>query len=240
MNRAKLGCVYSIICLSNNKIYIGQTVDFKRRIWEHLHSLQLNKHKNHYMQQDFNTYGVNCFKFNIIADNLNLETRRNTETYYIQKYGGIESTNVYNYQDNITENTEMRHLVSTHQKGKIISPTAIEKMRNTLTGRKLSEEHKQHIKQSCARFCGDNNPAKRKEVRAKISQKVSGKNNGMYGKRKYNQDFILTLREDYITLKSYRAVADKYNISVTTIANLIKFGETYNPSTYLAKRKFND
>lgn len=240
MNKTKLGCVYSIKCLANNKIYIGQTINFKRRIWEHLHLLKSDKHKNHYLQHDFNKYGVNNFKFDKLLDDLDLQTRRNIETYYIQKYGGIESVNVYNYQDNLTENTEMRRLVSEHQKGKTISQTAIAKMKKTLTGRKLSIEHKQHIKQSCAKYIGDNNPAKRDEVRAKISKKVSGKNNGMYGKRKYSQDFITILRNDYLVLKSYRVVADKYSIAKTTVTNLIKFGETYNPSTYLIKRKFND
>ena len=33
----KLGCVYEIRCVVSNKVYYGQTIDFKRRVWEHLH-----------------------------------------------------------------------------------------------------------------------------------------------------------------------------------------------------------
>ena len=180
---------------------------------------------------------IRSLKFSLIQTNLNLKNRRALETYYIQYYGGIESDNVYNYQDNITENKEMRKLVSKGQKGKIIKQDSIDKMRKSLTGRKLSEEHKLHIKQSCSKFIGDNNPAKRPEVRRKISEKVRGKGNGMYGKRKYTQDFIQLIREEYNVVKTYKAVADKHNISCTTITNLIKYGQTFNPNNYYKKRK---
>lgn len=66
----------------------------------------------------------------------------------------------------------------------------------------------------------------------KISQKVSGKGNGMYSKRKYTQDFVENLKQNYGKLKNYKKVAQKYQIAVATIMNLIKYGETYNPSNY--------
>ncbi len=134
------------------------------------------------MQEDYNMYGDNMFEITILEENLDKKCRLQRETYYIKKYGGIESETVYNYQDNINENEEMCELVSKGQLGKIISPESIAKMRKSLTGRKLTEEHKLHIKQSCAKLCGDNNPAKRPEIREKISKAVSGEGNGMYGK----------------------------------------------------------
>lgn len=240
MDRTKLGCVYLIKCLSNNKVYVGQTIDIKRRKWEHTHELELNIHRNHYLQEDYNKYGSCNFIFNVVEDNITLSRRRELETYYINLYGGIESDTVYNFQDNITENAEMRKLVSENQKGKKIKQESIDKMRRSLTGRKLSEEHKQHIKDSCVKFIGDKNPAKRSEVRQKISQKVSGKGNGMYGKRKYTDELINQLKEEYNITKTYISVARKFGINSYVAANLIKFGETYNPSIYLPKRKFND
>lgn len=178
----KLGCVYEIRCVVSNKVYYGQTIDFKRRVWEHLHMLRNNNHANHYMQADYNSFGEDSFQFSIVSDNLYRKDRLKLETKYINEAGGIESSDVYNYQDNITENKEMRNLVSIGQQGKVISQSSIEKMRKTLTGRKLSEEHKLHIREHCVKFKGDNNPAKRADVRKKISEKVSGSGNGMYGK----------------------------------------------------------
>ena len=182
MNNNDIGCVYQIKCLINNKLYFGQTIDIKRRKWEHLYFLKHNKHKNNYLQADFNVYGVDKFQFKILEEGLDKKHRIEMETYYINLNGGIESDNVYNYQDNISENKEMRNLVSKGQQGKIICKDSIEKMRKKLTGRNLSEEHKLHIKQSCKKFIGDANPAKRPEVREKISNAVSGSKNGMYGK----------------------------------------------------------
>lgn len=160
----------------------GQTIDIKRRKWEHFYALRHNIHKNHHMQADYNMYGAGVFEVTILEEGLIKIDRLQRETYYIKLNGGIESDNVYNYQDNINENNEMCDLVSKGQIGKKISPESISKMRKTLTGRKLSSEHKLHIKQSCAKFTGNNNPAKRPDVREKISKAVSGKGNGMYGK----------------------------------------------------------
>lgn len=177
-----LGVVYSITNNKTNKIYIGQTNNFKRRIWEHKYFLKNNNHKNHYLQEDYNKYGIDSFLFKIEASNLSRKDRLCKETELINYYGGIESENVYNFQDNITENIEMRKLVSVNQKGKVIKPESIEKMRKTLTGRKLTEEHKQHIRASAKKFKGENNPAKRPEVRKKISEAVKGEKNGFYNK----------------------------------------------------------
>ena len=44
-----------------------------------------------------------------------------------------------------------------------------------LTGRKLTEEHKLHIRESCAKYKGENNPACRPEVREKISKALKAK-----------------------------------------------------------------
>lgn len=177
-----LGVVYSITNNKTNKIYIGQTNNFKRRIWEHKYFLKNNNHKNYYLQEDYNKYGIDSFLFKIEASNLSRKDRLCKETELINYYGGIESENVYNFQDNITENIEMRKLVSVNQKGKVIKPESIEKMRKTLTGRKLTEEHKQHIRASAKKFRGENNPAKRPEVRKKISEAVKGEKNGFYNK----------------------------------------------------------
>ena len=237
MDKGTLGCVYSIKCVNSGRIYIGQTINFKRRDWEHKNLLRKGLHKNKYLQQDFNLYGEESLKFDLIQDNLNLNDRKVLETYYIQYYGGIESNNVYNYQDNITENREMRKSVSDNQKGKVIKQESIDKMRKSLTGRKLSNEHKLHIKQSCSKFIGENNPAKRPEVRRKLSEKLSGKGNGMYGKRKYTQDFIQLLRNEYSVVGKYKTLAVKYNISCEVVSNLIKYGQTFNPNSYYKKRK---
>ena len=46
--------IYGLICLKNNKIYIGQTECLNKRIKNHFYQLKSNKHTNPYLQQDFN------------------------------------------------------------------------------------------------------------------------------------------------------------------------------------------
>ena len=73
-----------------------------------------SKHKNKYLQEDFNKYGIASFNVIVIKENLDRKARLLLETELIHKYGGIESKNVYNFQDNIHENIEMRKIVFEH------------------------------------------------------------------------------------------------------------------------------
>lgn len=94
----KIICVYKIENLNNNMIYIGQTVNYERRICEHMYAFRHNTHSNRLMQKHYNEMGEGCFKFSILenCDRKNLLT---LETYYINLYGGIECANVYNECD---------------------------------------------------------------------------------------------------------------------------------------------
>src|ERR1700761_5456348 len=59
-------CVYKIICLINKKFYIGSAIDAKRRFITHRYLLDKNKHPNQYLQNSWNKYGENNFKFEIV------------------------------------------------------------------------------------------------------------------------------------------------------------------------------
>lgn len=61
--------IYQIKCLSNNKIYIGSTNYYERRIKDHLRQLKKDKHPIEAMQKDFNTYGIGNFSFSIVEKN---------------------------------------------------------------------------------------------------------------------------------------------------------------------------
>lgn len=64
---AKCG-VYKITCLSNDKIYIGSSRNISRRFCHHKNSLRKEKHHNHYLQEDWNKYGEENFKFEILEE----------------------------------------------------------------------------------------------------------------------------------------------------------------------------
>lgn len=62
----KLAGVYKITNVINKKIYIGESEDISRRWVEHLTDLSLNQHCNSKLQTDFNIYGIDSFKFEIL------------------------------------------------------------------------------------------------------------------------------------------------------------------------------
>lgn len=63
----KIG-IYKITCISNSKIYIGSSIDIKRRIQNHKAALRNNRHDNIHLQRAWNKYGENNFTFEIIEE----------------------------------------------------------------------------------------------------------------------------------------------------------------------------
>jgi group I intron endonuclease len=58
--------IYIIYCFANDKLYIGSTNNFKRRISRHKLDLTKNIHENKYLQNSWNKYGSSYFDFFIV------------------------------------------------------------------------------------------------------------------------------------------------------------------------------
>ncbi|MFW6122530.1 MAG: GIY-YIG nuclease family protein [Petrotogales bacterium] len=52
----KISGIYNIICLPNQKVYIGSSNNIYRRYYLHLYELRKNKHTNIHLQRAFNKY----------------------------------------------------------------------------------------------------------------------------------------------------------------------------------------
>lgn len=61
-----MGFIYSILNKENGRIYVGLTIDVKRRFKEHLAELRGNRHHNTHLQNAWNKYGEEAFEFNIL------------------------------------------------------------------------------------------------------------------------------------------------------------------------------
>jgi hypothetical protein len=83
--------IYLIECLKTNKVYIGSAKNLERRKKEHFSSLLKNKHNNKFLQNAWNKYGSDKFKF-IILEFCNDDILLKREQYYIDK----EHQNLYN------------------------------------------------------------------------------------------------------------------------------------------------
>lgn len=82
---SKKGLIYCYKYLPNNKCYIGQTTNFKKRQKQHLldtrHNLQFhNLLREHYED----------FEISILQDNINIEDLNDKEKYYIKLYNSFD------------------------------------------------------------------------------------------------------------------------------------------------------
>lgn len=64
----KKSCIYKIECLENKKVYIGQTVNPRKRWMEHKRTLNLNKHHSCLLQEDWNRYSEKSFEHTILGE----------------------------------------------------------------------------------------------------------------------------------------------------------------------------
>lgn len=60
--------IYKITCLHSNSFYIGSAKNIKHRWNVHLSDLRKNKHHNIIIQRKYNKYGIENFKFDILAN----------------------------------------------------------------------------------------------------------------------------------------------------------------------------
>lgn len=220
--------IYCIECVKTHLKYIGQTYEnFYRRWIFHKWSLKNNRHSNTYLQNSYNKYGSENFKFYTIEsfdiyckDTIRKETLDELEKYYIEKY------NTFECGFNLTtggERCTMRPL-SEEAKRKIG-----EKNKINMLGKKHSEEtkklmsishkgkpktelHKKHLSMA----------KKGKPISSEHREKCRIANQGSKQKTaKYNEDLIEQIRIDYMNGIGLSKLSDKYDICKGTMAGII-------------------
>lgn len=101
--------IYKITNIKNNKVYIGESIDIRKRWLEHLEELKNNKHINYKLQKDYNIFGKENFKFEIIdicdIEKVDIKIKKCLlliyENKYIKKYDSIN--NGYNIEFTLKE-----------------------------------------------------------------------------------------------------------------------------------------
>lgn len=94
MRKNKDKGIYKIINIINNKYYIGSSVDLQSRKANHFRKLKINRHHCAHLQNAWNKYGEENFKWEIveILNDLDLAEIRKVE----QKYIDADFDNQYN------------------------------------------------------------------------------------------------------------------------------------------------
>ncbi len=100
--------VYKITNKINNKVYIGESLDIRRRWKEHIEDLNNNQHHSYKLQEDWNKYGEDNFEFSlecVLDDSINTYIDKYISLLYehrkIKKYDSIN--NGYNIEYTLNE-----------------------------------------------------------------------------------------------------------------------------------------
>jgi len=77
--------IYKILNKTNNKVYIGSSVNLKNREYKHFWMLKKNIHDNKFLQKSFNRDGLENFVFEVL-ENCDLNLLIDRENHYINDY----------------------------------------------------------------------------------------------------------------------------------------------------------
>lgn len=178
--------VYCIKNSINNKVYVGSSRNIYKRFKRHLNELNKNKHINEHLQRAVSNYGIDNFYICILTYSSE-EELNSWEQFYIDL---LDATNVH-YGYNIrpradgkamSEATKLK--LSIANKGRKRTDEQRQKMSvagkgrpSQLKGKKLSEEHKQNIKNNAANNPNYGNTGRKhtEEALRKISQASTGR-----------------------------------------------------------------
>ncbi len=191
--------IYKLV-FPNNKIYVGQTNNFKRRLNNHK-NLPRN-YCNRYLFNAIRKYGWENIKKEILLE-CNEKLADFVECSFIDEYnstnkdfgynldsGGnknkshsketIEKLKQYTPFKNKKHSGETKKKMSDCAKGRKFSKETLQKMRNAKLGRNLNTKHKENISNSLIGHKVLN------KTRKKISESKIGNKNPMYGKKPWN------------------------------------------------------
>ncbi len=153
----------------NEHIYIGSTIDLKRRKYVHFYDLHKNQHHNEYLQRAYNKYGEDQFVFEILMTCLPSECIR-----YEQQFLDQQNPD-YNLSKNATKSLagckrsdRFRKRVSEGRKGIKFSDEHRENCRKRQLGKKHSDETKRKMSESHKKRLSD--PKEREKISKAITK----------------------------------------------------------------------
>lgn len=137
--------IYIITNLINNKKYVGQTKNYRKRFREHK-----GTYNDCPISKAIKKYGVNNFSFEVIYQTLDVDHVDFLECYFIKHHNSfVDDGHGYNLTrgggTNKVVSGETRRKISEAGVGRIISEETKQKMANAKIGKIFTEEHKLNI-----------------------------------------------------------------------------------------------
>ena len=98
MTYKKIAGIYKITCIPKKKVYIGQSIDVYDRLFrQHRAALRRNAHENSHLQNAFNKYGEENFKFELIKS-YKIQYLDRFEKLYIRNYDALNKEKGFCFQ----------------------------------------------------------------------------------------------------------------------------------------------
>ena len=217
-----MGIIYSYKNLINGKQYIGQTINPKQRYIQHKSSAfnENDKEYNSLLHQAFRKYGYENFEYTVLAESNDIDILNELEIMFIKKYDS-KVPNGYNIEDG---GRNCKKPQTEEQKRKLMEAHA-----------SLTEEEVIEL-----RIAYQNNESPKKIYDEKYKNRLhynsflniwSGRryakimpeviNKGRH--TKLTVEIVQQIRKDKEELNlSYQKLAEKYNISKSTVSDIIK------------------
>lgn len=147
--------IYKITCTANNKIYIGSSINLRKRSYHHFYDLRRDSHSNPHLQRAWNKYGEQCFIFEAIELVLPISLTAR-EQYWLHQLNPFDP-NGFN----------IALVAGAPMSGRKATPETIEKMRQGNLGKTKSPEERELIRQ---RLLGNANWRGRKHTPESIEK----------------------------------------------------------------------
>jgi group I intron endonuclease len=167
------GVVYRLVNKQTGQSYIGRTFDLKKRLWGHKASANKvgTKNEGQPIVHAIRELGFEAFDVEVLYESEEFEDKKalddllnGKEIYFIEKYDSI--ANGYN------RTKGGAGMLGFKPTEKMLAAT-----RKANTGRKVSDEQKEAVRQSSLRMWAN------EEYRRMMSERFSGEKNPMYGIR---------------------------------------------------------
>lgn len=150
--RLRQAGIYCIRNLVNGKLYIGSSIDLRRRLIGHRYSLKRGRHANVALQSAWVKYGSNAFSFEVLMVCSETECLAK-EKEFIDRLHCVSPCG-YNIRSDVTANYGLRHTaearlkISLAGRGRKLSPEHCKAIGDAHRGTKHTVETKRRISQS--------------------------------------------------------------------------------------------
>jgi group I intron endonuclease len=149
----KISGIYKIVNEINGKYYVGSSINVYRRWNEHRSELKRNIHKNQYLQNSWNKYGENNFKF-IIIEIVDSQKLLTVEQKYLDEVNKNVSYNIGS--DATSSFLGKSHSIESKEKNRLSHLGKYAGSKNPNYGKKHSNDIRIKISKALkGKYCGN-------------------------------------------------------------------------------------